>query len=364
MFFGPNLYNVFKWACPNGEDISVCLGISIVFRISLSLAALHLLMFLICLCRNPVTAALNDGALMLKAIIVIALNVGFLFIPNNVFKIDGYICMGASFLFLSWQLIILVDLAYTWNSKWVESYDGAEGGKCWGVTLIIFTVLFYGAGAALMVYCYFQAKYHNALNIIVISVTLVSGVGYTVLTLICKRSIFTSAILFLCTSCLCWSAIIGYNSTSTSNLDTLLQIFVGLGFLLLALFYESANTVTSEEETDGKKTLIEKANSAVAENVEQSDKDNAKTAVADKTASPPEVTMATALFSLMLMFASFYYAMVLTNWGSPYIGGHKSNFFVNPAVGFWIKLGSEWVVILLFFWSIIAPLVCRNREFE
>lgn len=375
MFFGPKLFSSFSWwTCPGNESqesINVCLGVTAVFRMSFSLVVLHFLMFIICLIKSSVTAALNDGAWLLKVIIVIAMFVGSMFIPNDFFKYYGYACMGVSFLFIIFQLISLIGLAYAWNSKLVESYDTTESvcsQRCWGVMMIFLTVLFYGGGLCLMIYCFFQKIYQTKTSVIFISLTLALGVVYTALTLIFRKSILTSAILFLCSSFICWSAIIGnpYQTKVISpnpNLDTFLQIFVGLVFALVALFYTSASTVV-EGESEQTKTLIEKTSDAVAEKVEKEDKDNAKEKTPQET-PPPEVTLHSALFNLLLMLASFYYAMLITNWGTPNIKGSSTDFFASSSkFSFWIKLVSEWVVVLLFIWSIIASAVCKSREFE
>jgi len=65
-----------------------------------------------------------------------------------------------------------------------------------------------------------------------------------------------------------------------------------------------------------------------------------------------------------MMLGSCYLAMLLTNWtvvGSSSMETMQPN--DNSQGPFWAKLSSEFVCILLYVWTLIAPLLCRDREF-
>ena len=51
-------------------------------------------------------------------------------------------------------------------------------------------------------------------------------------------------------------------------------------------------------------------------------------------------------------------AMVLTAWDTT--GMHVGT---ADIAAFWIKLVSQWIVMVLFMWTAVAPFVCANRSF-
>jgi hypothetical protein len=156
--------------------------------------------------------------------------------------------------------------------------------------------------------------------------------------------------------------------------NALLQIFIGLAFLYMVLFYVSGTTVEKKkavQKEEGKDEegipIASKAGEAVME------KDDGKEVAITYTSSRdgeeeklPEVTLQTALFHLLMVFVAFYFAMVLTNWGAPNIGDNYENYrgFSKKWLGFGMKLASQWVATLLFIWCLIAPRVCSNRDFS
>ena len=65
-----------------------CVGPSAIYRMSLSILCLFMLMMVISLCRNRLAMVINEGLFCVKYLVVSALFIGFLWIRNNVF--DSY----------------------------------------------------------------------------------------------------------------------------------------------------------------------------------------------------------------------------------------------------------------------------------
>uniref|UniRef100_K1Q7R8 DNA/RNA-binding protein KIN17 n=1 Tax=Magallana gigas TaxID=29159 RepID=K1Q7R8_MAGGI len=68
-----------------------------------------------------------------------------------------------------------------------------------------------------------------------------------------------------------------------------------------------------------------------------------------------------SFFHFMLALASLYVMMTLTNWYSP-SSDFKSLNANMPSV--WVKIVSSWVCVALYVWTLVAPMVLRNREFS
>ena len=68
------------------------------------------------------------------------------------------------------------------------------------------------------------------------------------------------------------------------------------------------------------------------------------------------------LFHLIMFLSGCYLAMMLTGWGN-----ETTVRMDNPEASeqsFWIKTVSVWAIYLLYFWTLVAPMVCKSRSFE
>jgi len=353
-----------------------CLQISAVYRVSFALAIFHFILFLICLCKGSLSTAIHEGAWPLKIVILIAIYVCSFFIDNSVMKVYGYIAMVISGLFLVYEAILLIDIAYTWNNYWISSYDKGGSSNCWMALLIIFTFIFYGLGLTfcVLMYVYYSSKWYL---IFLTTLTLVAGVAFTVLSILRfaeSASLFTCSLIFCFISSMNASVILS-DPYRTNAKNTPLQISIALVFLYMVLFYvsgttvEKKNAIQKKEDKENEETpIVSKAGEAVME------KDDGEEVVIThnegendgKEEKLPEVTLQTALFHLLMVFVAFYLAMILTNWGAPNIGNDHENYhgFSKEWLGFGMKLASQWMATSLFIWCLIAPKVCSNRVFS
>lgn len=70
------------------------------------------------------------------------------------------------------------------------------------------------------------------------------------------------------------------------------------------------------------------------------------------------------VFHLVMAFAGLYLAMLCTNWGNvDAINSATGNPELSLA-SMWVRIASQWLIYLLYGWSLIAPRVCPNRDFS
>eukprot|EP00877_Chromochloris_zofingiensis_P012780 jgi/Chrzof1/7756/Cz02g35180.t1 len=66
-------------------------------------------------------------------------------------------------------------------------------------------------------------------------------------------------------------------------------------------------------------------------------------------------------FHLVYALASMYMAMLYTNWE---ISSNTTQFELSKGwISTWVKMGSKWFCEALYLWTVVAPAVCRGRDF-
>lgn len=62
-----------------------CFGLSAVYRLSMALLMLYILLLLIMLCRNRISKVVNEGLFLVKYCLVVGAFIGLLFVQNKIF---------------------------------------------------------------------------------------------------------------------------------------------------------------------------------------------------------------------------------------------------------------------------------------
>jgi hypothetical protein len=150
-FFGDHILSIFSkfLDCPNNNDLSVCLGVSLIVRVSLALVLLHSLILILILPRTYCSKVVNEACFLLKLLMVLGGIIAFMFIDNQYLKVFVQISVIVSFFFLLYQAVALIDFSYIMNEKLVREYH--RGSNCYGGLLIVFSLLLLGINIWLMV---------------------------------------------------------------------------------------------------------------------------------------------------------------------------------------------------------------------
>uniref|UniRef100_A0A8B9D8F8 Serine incorporator 2 n=1 Tax=Anser cygnoides TaxID=8845 RepID=A0A8B9D8F8_ANSCY len=73
------------------------------------------------------------------------------------------------------------------------------------------------------------------------------------------------------------------------------------------------------------------------------------------------VTYSYSFFHLCLLLAALYIMMTLTNWYRP---DESLRVLSSPWTAVWVKICSSWAGLLLYAWTLVAPLVLPDRDFS
>ncbi|CDW84436.1 UNKNOWN [Stylonychia lemnae] len=357
---------------------SACFGTSAVLRMSFVLFIFHLMILLTILPKIPCSSIFHDGCWTIKFLIVVAIYIAVFWIPNNFYWGWAHFARIVSGLYLIIQVILLIIVAYSLNDKLVGEFENGNG--CLGGVLISITTIFTLGSIAFIVMQYIWFR-ECAGPIVIVTYTLVFVIIFYALIPIRTRkdsSIFTSSMVSAYVVFLSWSAIASMpdeqcNPFLYKDENLVSQIIIGGFFTFSSLIGISVLTtnknVKSGGPNDNDKKIGENAKYVLAEDMEEAKPENLDNVeVNGQVKSPRElgifpITSSTLIFQFIMLLASLYYPMLITNWGDPKINDNKSNFFQANWISFWVKLCSQWVCIALYSFSLLAPLLCKNRDF-
>lgn len=380
-----------------------CVGDAAVFRISFMLTIFFSLM----LCLSEVSESLFRGFWGFKIILFIGGLIGCFFIPTYVFANGGFAWVAriSSTLFLLIQILILIDFGYQLNEDWVEkAYEGAltdnsDATRKEYLFLILglaFLLYIFSVVGIVLLYIHYGTCDTNTAYI---TICLILSLIVTVITFVRDKmigepgAILPTAIVVAYNVYLTWSAMQSNPDETCGclSLSTLQQIpceeagsdfttiMIGAAVASLSLMWTSlsvsqnveslvtGNTdenegvldaegnhqafyrVDDNNETKAVSDLESNHTTANVDNINKDD-DNTEKPTNDKT----------WLFFLLLTVASLYMAMLFTNWGED----SDDPTGRIGAASMWVKLISCWLCYILYFWTLIAPGVCGNREFS
>nr|XP_015220060.1 PREDICTED: serine incorporator 3 [Lepisosteus oculatus] len=338
----------------------ICFGMSVCFL------AFALLMINVKNSRDP-RAAVHNGFWFFKVAAIIAVTVGAFYIPEGPFTRTWFVVgTSGAFCFILIQLVLLVDFAHSWNESWVEKMEEGNS-RCWYAALLSVTGLNYVLSliAVVLFYVFYTHPEDCALNKFFISFNMLLCIGASVVSVLPKvqeaqpqSGLLQSSIITLYMMYLTWSAMTNepdrkcnpsilekitastlapLNQTqviptevvvepnpSLQRWDT--QSIVGLAIFILCILYSR---------------LVS------AHMLEDNEKDS--------------VQYSYSFFHFMLFLASLYIMMTLTNWYSPN-ADYTTMSSTWPSV--WVKITSSWICLLLYVWTLIAPIVLTNRDFN
>jgi hypothetical protein len=368
-----------------------CKGDAAVFRISFILTLFFLLMGLLSL----VSDAAHRGYWFFKILVLVAGLVGAFFMPDSVFDNSGYAWAAriGSVIFLILQILVLVDFAYQWNEDWVaKAYQGAlteydeATNKNWLVAILTCALLLYlGTVASFALLYVYYASCPTGVAFITVILLLTAAV--TAISLFRDKlvgvegAVLPAAVVAAYAVFLVWSALQSNPDTTCRPLSSqdAGSIVVGALWATITLCWTSFS-VTSNAQHLVQGEELEKPPEVAAE--------VAPTAAANAPGQPIYRTDAEAghsvrpsgggrqpdeeddepvptqekawVFHLIMISASMYLAMLLTDWGTESGGSSAS----EGLASMWVKFVAALATVGLYAWTLVAPAVLKGREFD
>ena len=247
--YGPDINSdSFDNYCTNSNYEDSCKANSAVLRVSLALT----LMFAIQIIGTYIFTPFFDNLWIPKYFIFFALVLGFFYVDGKHFGTDGYAWFAriTGFFYLILQQIILLDMAYSWNERWLAySAEDGERGYRWLVGIVVFSVILFTGAYLVIAILFWQFKGCDN-NLIIISLALCLSVIATIIQLFFSEegSLLTSAVMTAYVAYVCYSAVIlnpddSCNPTLNSGYQTLSAI-IGIILTVISLLWTAYTTGT------------------------------------------------------------------------------------------------------------------------
>ncbi|ETI51005.1 hypothetical protein, variant 1 [Phytophthora nicotianae CJ01A1] len=374
--------------CDDSPFPSNCVGNQLVYRISFSLGCFFSLTALL-------SCAVAKGCesvccmLLFQLPFYLGILLASLFIPNDFF--DGYVDIArvSSALFITLQIIIILDSTYSLRDYILEkmdeadrdddarhallgsSFDSTQGDgrkTMWEgayLALVFICMALSIVGLALMYMRYAECE----LNAMFITITLLSVIILTALSVVAwvNVGLLPSTAVSLYLVFLCYQTVRANPSASCAPLQISTEEKLHEQSSVIMNAFVAAFTITwTSWRTSATSTVFFGSSSTqkqLEDNSDEGDEELASiglTSVRLNKEGQREVEVVPEYqFHVLMVLASLYMAMVLTNWGS--FDGSSSN--DDEIVTMWVKAVSQWVASGLFLWTLVAPAVFPNRDF-
>jgi hypothetical protein len=323
-----------------------------------------------------------------------------MFIPNSYFMGFSLALMRlCAMVFIVVQQVILIDMAYNWNERWVDKSDQCEArewgsGKGWLRAIVICATLLYGASMVGMgyLYHYFSGCASNQvvlafgwIGILVMSVVQLSGE---------EGSVLTTAVISA------YSAYVAYATVSknpnavcnpTLGSDDVWGIAVGMMLTLLSLSWTGWSYTAQERLTEGGIETVGslRTNSVLDARGVDAARLNLDTPFLDPEERPTRGVVVQSeagqqdardafneragpliwKLNVVLVLISCWVSASLTGWGaiSGGIGEGGEHTAANPLVGKWnmvMMAVAQNLAVCLYLWTLLAPRLFPDRDFS
>ncbi|CAG9766024.1 unnamed protein product [Ceutorhynchus assimilis] len=372
-------------------DCDKAVGYLAVYRICFVLTCFFVLFALMMIgvkSSRDARAGIQNGFWGIKYLLVIGGIIGAFFIPEGSFGITWmWFGIIGGFLFIIIQLILIIDFAHSWAEAWVGNYQETES-KGWHYALIGVTLLCYALSLTwiVLLYVFFTTSDTSScsLNKFFISINLIFCVIVSAISILPavqdklpRSGLLQSSVVTLYVTYLTWSSV--SNSPGDCN-PGLWGIFggksnghrdfdiIGLVIWMCCVLYSSLRSASKSSKLTMSENILAHDNGAVrgsgSDNlVVNEGNDGGESGGDGKKVWDNEddaVAYSWSFFHVMFALATLYVMMTLTNWYKPNSNLNQMNYSL---ASMWVKEISSWLCLALYTWSLVAPVLLRDREF-
>lgn len=323
--------------------------------------------------RDP-RSALQNGLWGIKILLLAGLMVAAFFIENHVFSGWSYFALVGAFFFMIVQLILLVDFAHSWSESWVGKAE--EGSKCHSFGLILASVVMYLVsfiGTVLMFVYYTNTsgescklnKFFIGFNLCLAIICTAAAVHPRVQEALPTSGILQSGVVITYTTYLTWSAVSDAPDACSSSVgSSTAPVVLGAILTFVAVCYSALRTSSASQM--GKLGMSNSEESSAmldsSDGYDSDDEESGGQKIIDN--EKQGVVYSWSFFHFVFATAALYVTMVLTDWSTLKSDSTLGIEFGHDWVSVWVRMVSSWLVVLLYLWTLVAPIILPDRVFN
>lgn len=332
------------------------------------------MIFLTCGIKNSKSAlsSIQDSWWTLKLLLCAGLVVAAFFIPNSFFEYYGWASMVGAVLFILIQLVLLVDFAYNVASCLVNKYEESGQDNRWYYFLLSLTVSVFTAATVLTILMYvFFTGSDCKLNAMYITINLIACAVISALSVFPtiqehnpRAGLLQSAIVTVFSTYLIWSAFNSYSECKPPFGTETSTTIIGIAITFIAVGYSTISAASSSNFFDLSSSEPLLDNEAGKERSKLHDNDTDTEDEDDRDDEHDKAAYSYTFFHIMFTLGYMYIGMVLTNWATfSNVSADQDVVKVDSGeIAFWLKIASSWATLVLYLWTLLAPMICPDRE--
>ncbi|KAG2341376.1 TMS membrane protein/tumor differentially expressed protein [Suillus weaverae] len=408
-------YDYIKMDCVEGK----CYGVLAVHRICFALSIFHAILSLSLIGvqeSRDKRAAIQNGWWGPKVLLWILLVVVSFFIPNEFFMFWGnYVSLIGATIFILLGLVLLVDFAHSWTEMCQENWENSDS-TLWQWILIGSTAAMYVACITLtgVLYAYFASS-GCTLNRFFISLNLALCIIITIMSIhpaiqasnprsgLAQSGMVAAYCTYLVVSAVSNHAHQSCNPLNRTDKTRTTTVVLGAVFTFLAIAYSTSRAATQSRALVGRgkkggavqlpvdvsepsemdvvstqpgrtespryQALLAavEAGAIPASALDEEDDDDEDDNYGDAKDDERSGTRYNySWFHVIFAIGAMYVAMLLTDWNvmSTEQGPVDSEEVVRigrSEIAMWMRIVSSWVCMLLYMWSLLAPVLMPDR---
>ncbi|KAJ3026687.1 UNVERIFIED_CONTAM: hypothetical protein HDU68_005227 [Siphonaria sp. JEL0065] len=387
-----------KLKCPQGS----CYGTLSVYRICLANSILHAILaaFLYNVSSSrDWRAGIQNGYWAIKGALWAGLIVLCFFIPNSVVVgwSMSFATVGAV-LFVLVQIVLLIDFAYTISEVLLEWWESTEDRK---FLVVLFGLTFASFIASIVVtgfmYAWFAPsqchlnQFFITFNLILCVIATLLSVAPAVQEVNPKSGIAQASMVALYATYLVATSLssepdemlddgVGKCNPLVNNEGTrTTSIMLGALFTFISLAFTTTRAAVQSNVMGGNangygggeasQPLISSQPTGRSMHLSQAVEAGALAPSAlhegddEMDDESDGVSYSYTFFHIIFMLASYYLAVLITPWETLTLDDGTGEAIVGKGWGaVWVKVVSGWIVILLYVWTLVAPIVLPDRD--
>lgn len=354
--------------CENEE----CTGTGIVLRISFAMVLLStFLSLLVCgveSSENPRAMIQNDG-FIIKWLMLAGITVGALYLPNENAIQYGYAAAVGGGFFILIQAVLVMEFAYGWNDYLVEKFEESNENRAWAVVILGTSISLIALSITIWVLLIqnYGGDGCGETNAFV-SVTVILAVISIALTLpdrVQQGAILPCSVVVLQCTFLLASAVLSIPVDADSSCpgrhalsqgtDAALVQAAGVVLTIFCVGYATIRAASSGQNLAG---------GAKPSTSLMGNEGGGEVGVEAEPDEESAVQYNYSFFHIIYALGAMYLAMVLIDWDIQFDDKDGQVGHMNKWASVWIKIVSQWLTFGLYVWTLIAPLVCTDRDFS